>query len=209
MNRFKIDSSYEPQGDQPAAIEKLLEGLSKNYRFQTLLGVTGSGKTYTMAKVVEDYGLPAVVMAPNKALAAQLCNEFKELFPGNAVEFFISFYDYYQPEAYLPGTDTYIEKDSSINEEIEKLRYSATDAILSRGDVIIVASVSCIYNLGSPMEYSERRVILKCGETLYMDDLISRLVGMQYERNDFSFERGTFRVKGENLDIFPAYEITY
>jgi len=206
MNRFRINSSYEPQGDQPAAIEKLLEGLSKNYRFQTLLGVTGSGKTYTMAKVIEGYGLPAVVMAPNKALAAQLCNEFKELFPDNAVEFFISFYDYYQPEAYLPGTDTYIEKDSSINEEIEKLRYSATDAILSRGDVIIVASVSCIYNLGSPMEYSGRRVILKRGEMFFMDDLISKLVGMQYERNDFSFERGTFRVKGENLDIFPAYE---
>ena len=206
MNRFRINSSYEPQGDQPAAIEKLLEGLSKNYRFQTLLGVTGSGKTYTMAKVIEGYGLPAVVMAPNKALAAQLCNEFKELFPDNAVEFFISFYDYYQPEAYLPGTDTYIEKDSSINEEIEKLRYSATDAILSRSDVIIVASVSCIYNLGSPMEYSGRRVILKRGEMFFMDDLISKLVGMQYERNDFSFERGTFRVKGENLDIFPAYE---
>ena len=206
MNRFRINSNYEPQGDQPAAIEKLLEGLSKNYRFQTLLGVTGSGKTYTMAKVIEGYGLPAVVMAPNKALAAQLCNEFKELFPDNAVEFFISFYDYYQPEAYLPGTDTYIEKDSSINEEIEKLRYSATDAILSRGDVIIVASVSCIYNLGSPMEYSGRRVILKRGEMFFMDDLISKLVGMQYERNDFSFERGTFRVKGENLDIFPAYE---
>jgi excinuclease ABC subunit B len=206
MNRFRINASYEPQGDQPAAIEKLLEGLSKNYRFQTLLGVTGSGKTYTMAKVIEGYGLPAVVMAPNKALAAQLCNEFKELFPDNAVEFFISFYDYYQPEAYLPGTDTYIEKDSSINEEIEKLRYSATDAILSRSDVIIVASVSCIYNLGSPMEYSGRRVILKRGEMFFMDDLISKLVGMQYERNDFSFERGTFRVKGENLDIFPAYE---
>ena len=206
MNSFRIDSSYKPQGDQPAAIEKLLIGLSRNYRFQVLLGVTGSGKTYTVAKVIEGYGLPAVVMAPNKALAAQLCNEFKELFPGNAVEFFISFYDYYQPEAYLPGTDTYIEKDTSINEEIEKLRYSATDAILSRTDVIIVASVSCIYNLGSPMEYSDRRVILRHGETFYMDDLISRLVGMQYERNDFSFERGTFRVKGENLDIFPAYE---
>src|SRR4030042_786466 len=144
MDRFKIESNYKPQGDQPAAIKKLLEGLSKNHHFQTLLGVTGSGKTYTMAKVIEDFGLPTVVMAPNKALAAQLCNEFKEFFPNNAVEFFISFYDYYQPEAYMPGTDTYIEKDSSINEEIEKLRYSATDAILSRGDVIIVASVSCI-----------------------------------------------------------------
>ena len=206
MDRFKIESNYKPQGDQPAAIKKLLEGLSKNHHFQTLLGVTGSGKTYTMAKVIEDFGLPTVVMAPNKALAAQLCNEFKELFPNNAVEFFISFYDYYQPEAYMPGTDTYIEKDSSINEEIEKLRYSATDAILSRGDVIIVASVSCIYNLGSPMEYSDRRVILRRGETLYMEDLICKLTGMQYERNDFSFERGTFRVKGENLDIFPAYE---
>ncbi len=206
MDRFKIESNYKPQGDQPAAIKKLLEGLSKNHHFQTLLGVTGSGKTYTMAKVIEDFGLPTVVMAPNKALAAQLCNEFKEFFPNNAVEFFISFYDYYQPEAYMPGTDTYIEKDSSINEEIEKLRYSATDAILSRGDVIIVASVSCIYNLGSPMEYSDRRVILRRGETLYMEDLICKLTGMQYERNDFSFERGTFRVKGENLDIFPAYE---
>jgi len=206
MNRFRIYSSYKPQGDQPAAIEKLLEGLSRNNRFQTLLGVTGSGKTYTMAKVIEGYGLPAVVIAPNKALAAQLCNEFKELFPDNAVEFFISFYDYYQPEAYLPGTDTYIEKDSSINEEIEKLRYSATDAILSRNDVIIVASVSCIYNLGSPIEYSDRRVILKQGEICFMDELIFRLVGMQYERNDFSFERGTFRVKGENIDVFPAYE---
>ncbi len=208
MGRFKLIAPFEPQGDQPQATAKLLEGLNKGYKYQTLLGVTGSGKTYSMAVVIEGYQKPTLVMAPNKILAAQLCNEFKEFFPGNAVEYFVSYYDYYQPEAYIPQTDTYIEKDSSINAEIEKLRYSATDALFSRNDVIIVASVSCIYSLGSPEEYKGQRVVLEAGRSYDRHELFSSLVKIQYERNEIDFSRGKFRAKGDTVDIFPAYRDT-
>lgn len=208
MDRFKLIAPFEPQGDQPHATAKLWEGLNKGYKYQTLLGVTGSGKTYSMAVVIEGYQKPTLVMAPNKILAAQLCNEFKEFFPGNAVEYFVSYYDYYQPEAYIPQTDTYIEKDSSINAEIEKLRYSATDALFSRNDVIIVASVSCIYSLGSPEEYKGQRVVLEVGRSYDRHELFSSLVKIQYERNEIDFSRGKFRAKGDTVDIFPAYRDT-
>jgi len=208
MGRFKLIAPFEPQGDQPQATAKLLEGLNKGYKYQTLLGVTGSGKTYSMAVVIEGYQKPTLVMAPNKILAAQLCNEFKEFFPGNAVEYFVSYYDYYQPEAYIPQTDTYIEKDSSINAEIEKLRYSATDALFSRNDVIIVASVSCIYSLGSPEEYKGQRVVLEAERSYDRHELFSSLVKIQYERNEIDFSRGKFRAKGDTVDIFPAYRDT-
>ncbi len=201
---LKVRAEFQPSGDQPEAIEALVQGLRRGCPYQTLLGVTGSGKTYTIANVIEQVQRPALVMAPNKILAAQLCSEFKELFPGNAVEYFISYYDYYQPEAYLPGSDTYIEKDSSINDEIDKLRHSATSAVLERSDVIVVASVSCIYGLGSPKEYMEQVLSLRQGARIGRDEIISRLVDIHYKRNEIDFQRGTFRVRGDVLEIIPA-----
>ncbi len=203
---FKLVSTYKPKGDQPKAIASLVEGIKKGLKHQVLLGVTGSGKTFTMANVIAQVNKPTLVIAPNKALAAQLYGEFKRLFPENAVEFFISYYDYYQPEAYLPETDTYIAKDASINDTIDRLRHRATHALLTRRDVIIVASVSCIYGLGSPQAYHAHHLILMEGEERQRDEVIRQLVDMQYERNDIDFKRGTFRVRGERLEIFPAYE---
>jgi excinuclease ABC subunit B len=205
-NRFKIVSSFTPAGDQPRAITLLSEGIEAGYMRQVLLGVTGSGKTFTMAKVVEQVQRPTLVIAPNKTLAAQLYSEFKELFPENAVEYFVSYYDYYQPEAYIPQSDTYIEKDSSINDAIDKMRHSATRSLLTRRDVLIVASVSCIYGLGSPDEYKNLHLFLKSGEEYPREEIQRRLVYMLYERNDISFHRGTFRVRGDVVEIFPAYE---
>ncbi len=201
---FQLKSEYSPRGDQPEAIAALVEGLKDGCREQVLLGVTGSGKTYTMAQVIQAVQRPALVLAPNKTLAAQLCGEFKEFFPDNAVEYFVSYYDYYQPEAYIPHTDTYIEKDSSINEEIDKLRHSATCALFERRDVIIVASVSCIYGLGDPSEYGALVLSLRRGESYDRDDVLRRLVSIQYERNDVNFTRGKFRVRGDVVEIFPA-----
>ncbi len=206
MSVFKIEAPYEPKGDQPKAIEKLVAGVRSGLDYQTLLGVTGSGKTYTMAKVIEAVGKPSLVIAPNKTLAAQLCNEFKYFFPNNAVEYFVSYYDYYQPEAYIPHTDTYIEKDSSINDEIDKLRHAATSALFTRRDVIIVASVSCIYGLGSPEDYQSTTVFLDVGEDYNLDEILKKLVKIKYQRNDINFTRGTFRVRGDILEIFPAYD---
>ena len=200
---FKICSQYQPTGDQPQAIEKLAEGFQKGLKYQTLLGVTGSGKTFTMANVIEKLQKPTLVIAHNKTLAAQLYNEFKELFPDNAVEYFVSYYDYYQPEAYVPSTDTYIEKDSAINDEIDKLRHSATAALLERKDVLIVASVSCIYGLGDPESYKEMLLSLRPGMIKERDEVLKKLIEMQYNRNDVSFERGTFRVRGDVVEIFP------
>jgi len=202
---FELVSPFAPQGDQPQAIEFLASGLEQGAAQQVLLGVTGSGKTFTMARVVARLNRPTLVMAPNKTLAAQLFNEFKQFFPNNAVEYFVSYYDYYQPEAYLPHSDTYIEKDSAINEEIDKLRHAATHALLTRRDVLIVASVSCIYGLGSPEYYAKMVIPIEAGQRLRMDDLLGRLVEVQYERNDFDFHRGTFRVRGDSLEIIPAY----
>ncbi|MEJ2199408.1 MAG: excinuclease ABC subunit UvrB [Desulfuromonadaceae bacterium] len=206
MAQFVLNSRYQPRGDQPRAIRELVEGLSRGDQHQVLLGVTGSGKTFTMANVVAQVQRPTLVLAHNKTLAAQLYGEFKELFPDNAVEYFVSYYDYYQPEAYVPSTDTFIEKDSSINEEIDKLRHSATRSLLSRRDVLIVASVSCIYGLGSPEAYFGMLVALEEGQTLERNDLLKRLVEIQYQRNDVDFHRGTFRVRGDTVEIFPAYE---
>ncbi|MBW6463754.1 MAG: excinuclease ABC subunit UvrB [Dethiobacteria bacterium] len=203
-NVFKIKAEHLPSGDQPEAIKALVKGLSQEERYQTLLGVTGSGKTFTIANVIEKVQRPTLVMAPNKILAAQLCSEFKELFPDNAVEYFISYYDYYQPEAYLPSSDTYIEKDSSINDEIDKLRHSATSSLLERRDVIIVASVSCIYGLGSPGEYLEQVLSLRPGGKISREEIIDRLVEIHYERNEIDFHRGTFRVRGDVVEIIPA-----
>jgi excinuclease ABC subunit B len=203
---FKIESSFSPAGDQPRAIELLSEGIMAGHPKHVLLGVTGSGKTFTMAKVVEKVQRPTLVIAPNKTLAAQLYSEFKELFPENAVEYFVSYYDYYQPEAYIPQSDTYIEKDSSINDTIDKMRHSATRSLLTRKDVLIVASVSCIYGLGSPDEYKNLHLFLKAGEEYPREEIQRRLVYMLYERNDISFHRGTFRVRGDVVEIFPAYE---
>lgn len=203
---FKIESSFTPAGDQPKAIQLLSEGIKAGYSQQVLLGVTGSGKTFTVAKVVEQVQRPTLVIAPNKTLAAQLYSEFKELFPENAVEYFVSYYDYYQPEAYIPQSDTYIEKDSSINDAIDKMRHSATRSLLTRRDVLIVASVSCIYGLGSPDEYKNLHLFLKAGEEYPREEIQRRLVYMLYERNDISFHRGTFRVRGDVVEIFPAYE---
>ena len=202
--KFKLVSDYKPAGDQPAAIDKLVSGLQKGYRLQTLLGATGTGKTYTMANVIERVQKPTLVIAHNKTLAAQLCSEFKGFFPKNAVEYFVSYYDYYQPEAYVPHSDTYIEKDSSINDEIDKLRHSATAALFERRDVVIVASVSCIYGLGDPEEYNQLMISLRPGMIKDRDEVIKKLVEIQYERNDISFARGTFRVRGDILEIFPA-----
>lgn len=202
--KFKIHSDYKPTGDQPQAIDKLAEGIKKGYKHQNLLGVTGSGKTFTMANVIERVQKPTLVIAHNKTLAYQLCSELKEFFPENAVEFFVSYYDYYQPEAYVPGTDTFIEKDSSINDEIDKLRHSATMALFERKDVIIVASVSCIYGLGDPIDYEQLAISLRPGMIKDRNDVMSKLVDIQYVRNDYEFKRGTFRVRGDILEIFPA-----
>ena len=202
---FKVVSPYEPAGDQPQAIEKLAHGVEEGLRYQTLLGVTGSGKTFTMAKTIEAVQKPTLVMAPNKTLAAQLAAELKEFFPENAVVYFVSYYDYYQPEAYVPSSDTFIEKDASINEEVEKLRHAATSALLSRRDVVVVASVSCIYGIGSPMDYAGMAVFLDKQKEMDRDDAIRDLVDIQYDRNDYELSRGTFRVRGDNLDIFPPY----
>lgn len=206
MGAFQLSSSYIPRGDQPRAIDELVEGILRGDRHQVLLGVTGSGKTFTVANVIARLDRPALVLAPNKTLAAQLYGEFKELFPGNAVEYFVSYYDYYQPEAYLPTTDTFIEKDSSINDEIDKLRHSATRSLLTRRDVIIVASVSCIYGIGSPAEYESMHVFFRQGDDYGRDTLMKRLVEIQYERNDIDFHRGTFRVRGDIVEIFPAHD---
>ena len=202
---FKLHSAYAPTGDQPEAIDSLVANLEAGVPEQILLGVTGSGKTFTMANVIARCGRPALVLAPNKTLAAQLYNEFREFFPQNAVEYFVSYYDYYQPEAYVPASDTYIEKDSSINDNIDKLRHAATHALLTRRDVIIVASVSCIYGLGSPEFYARMIIPVEVGQHMSMDALITRLVEVQYERNDYDFHRGTFRVRGDVLEIIPAY----
>ncbi|ABN51547.1 MAG TPA: excinuclease ABC subunit UvrB [Hungateiclostridium thermocellum] len=204
MHKFKLVSDYKPCGDQPEAIDKLVEGINRGYRGQTLLGVTGSGKTFTMANVIERVQKPTLVIAHNKTLAAQLCSEFKEFFPNNCVEYFVSYYDYYQPEAYIPATDTYIEKDSSINDEIDKLRHSATAALFERRDVIIVASVSCIYGLGDPEDYTDLMLSLRPGMIKDRDEIIRKLVDIQYERNEIDFKRGKFRVRGDILEIFPA-----
>ena len=204
--QFRLVSEFKPQGDQPQAIEKLVQGIQKNKREQVLLGVTGSGKTFTMANVIARINKPTLVMAPNKTLAAQLYNEFRELFPDNAVRYFVSYYDYYQPEAYVPSTDTYIEKDASINDEIDKLRHSATKALLERSDTLIVASVSCIYGLGSPEAYFDMMVYLEEGNRIQRDQMLRKLVDIQYQRSDFDFHRGTFRVRGDIVEIFPAYE---
>jgi len=204
MDRFILHSEYEPTGDQPEAIKELVKGFEAGDQFQTLLGVTGSGKTFTMANVIEKLNRPTLVIAHNKTLAGQLYSEFKEFFPENAVEYFVSYYDYYQPEAYVPSSDTYIEKDSSINDEIDKLRHSATAALSERRDVIIVASVSCIYGLGSPIDYKSMVVSLRPGMERDRDDIIRQLIDMQYVRNDMDFKRGTFRVRGDVLEIFPA-----
>jgi excinuclease ABC subunit B len=209
MQKFKIVSDFKPTGDQPQAIEKLSEGIIKDIKHQVLLGVTGSGKTFTMANVIERVQKPTLVIAHNKTLAAQLYNEFKELFPENAVEYFVSYYDYYQPEAYLPTTDTYIEKDSSINEQIDRMRHAATNALFERNDVIVVASVSCIYGLGSPEAYHGMLLFLEKDQHIERDDILRKLVDIQYERNDYDFHRGTFRVRGDVVEIFPAsYENT-
>ena len=205
MDNFKLVSKFEPTGDQPQAIEKLVAGLQRGDREQTLLGVTGSGKTFTMANIIAQVNRPTLVLAHNKTLAAQLCSEFKEFFPENAVEYFVSYYDYYQPEAYIPQTDTYIEKDSSINEEIDKLRHSATSSLSERRDVIIVSSVSCIYTLGDPIDYRNLVLSMRPGMIRERDDIIRKLVEIHYERNDINFVRNKFRVRGDVLEIFPAY----
>lgn len=204
MSQFQIVSSYEPRGDQPNAIDQLVAGLNEGKRHQTLLGATGTGKTYTVANVIERVNRPTLVIAHNKTLAAQLCSEFKSFFPNHAVEYFVSYYDYFQPEAYIPSTDTFIEKDSSINDEIDKLRHSATSALFERRDVIIVASVSCIYGLGSPSEYGSLVVSLRVGMEKSRNEILHELVDIQYQRNDISFTRGTFRVRGDVIEIFPV-----
>ena len=205
MNEFKLKAPYKPTGDQPQAIAELVKGFKEGNQCQTLLGVTGSGKTFTMANVIQKLNKPTLIIAHNKTLAAQLYSEMKEFFPNNAVEYFVSYYDYYQPEAYVPSTDTYIEKDSSINDEIDKLRHSATAALSERQDVIIVASVSCIYGLGSPEDYLGMMVSLRPGMEKDRDEVIHKLIDIQYSRNDMDFKRGSFRVRGDVLEIYPAY----
>src|SRR3954464_1063423 len=206
MAKFKLVSDYQPQGDQPSAIAKLMEGLEKGEKNQVLLGVTGSGKTFSMANVIQNTQKPTLVLSHNKTLAAQLYNEFRQFFPDNAVHYFVSYFDYYQPEAYIPRSDTYIEKDSDINEEIDRLRHAATSGLLSRRDVIIVASVSCIYGIGSVEDYGNMAVSLKKGERRLRDKLLRQLTDIQYHRNDIDFHRSTFRVRGDVVDIFPAGE---
>ncbi|MDU7905439.1 MAG: DEAD/DEAH box helicase family protein, partial [Peptostreptococcaceae bacterium] len=201
---FKIQSEYKPTGDQPEAIDKITDALNRNEKFNTLLGVTGSGKTFTMANIIKNVKKPTLIIAHNKTLAAQLYSEFKEFFPENSVEYFVSYYDYYQPEAYVAHSDTYIEKDASINDEIDKLRHSATAAVLERRDCIIISSVSCIYGLGDPEDYKELMVSIRPGMEKDRDEIIKRLIEIQYERNDVNFTRGTFRVRGDILEIFPA-----
>ena len=201
---FKIHSKFKPTGDQPAAIQKIVDGFLAGKKSQTLLGVTGSGKTFTMANVIERLQRPTLIISHNKTLAAQLHGEFKEFFPDNAVEYFVSYYDYYQPEAYVPSTDTYIEKDSDVNVEIDKLRYSATAALAERRDVIIVASVSCIYGLGSPLDYENQMLSLRPGMEKSRNEILRKLVDIQYERNDLELNHGSFRVRGDIIDIFPA-----
>lgn len=205
MSGFRLVSNYKPLGDQPKAIKSLVEGIKKGFKHQTLLGVTGSGKTFTMANVIKEVQKPTLVMSHNKTLAAQLYEEFKELFPENAVEYFVSYYDYYQPEAYIPQSDTYIDKEASINDEIDMMRHSTTQSLLSRDDVIVVSSVSCIYGIGSPEDYSEQILALGVGDTMDREAILSNLVKMQYERNDIDFSRGTFRVRGDVIDIYPAH----
>lgn len=205
-DQFKLVSDFKPTGDQPEAIARLVKGIESGMRAQTLLGVTGSGKTFTMANVIQTLQRPALVMAPNKTLAGQLCAEFKAFFPENRVEYFVSYYDYYQPEAYIPSSDTYIEKDSAINEEIDRMRHAATASLLERRDVIVVASVSCIYGLGDPVDYKDMMVHLRPGDRKDRDAVIRELVAIQYSRNDFEIKRGTFRVRGDALDIIPASE---
>src|SRR3989338_7569973 len=206
MHKFKITTQFTPKGDQPKAIKELTSGINKGIKHQALLGVTGSGKTFTIANVIANVNKPVLVLAPNKTLAAQLFAEFRELFPENAVGYFVSYYDYYQPEAYVPTTDTYIEKDASINDEIDKLRHSATHALLTRSDVIIVASVSCIYGIGSQEDYGSMHVYSEKGMETQRDEVLKRLVEIQYKRNAYDFYRGTFRVRGDVVEIFPAYE---
>jgi excinuclease ABC subunit B len=208
MPKFEVNPAYTPVADQPTARDGLAEGIEAGERFQTLLGVTGSGKTATMAFTIEKVQRPALVIAHNKTLAAQLCNEFREFFPKNSVEYFVSYYDYYQPEAYVPSQDLYIEKDSSINEEIDRLRHSATAALFARRDVVIVASVSCIYGLGSPEKYDAQMVLLTKGEMANRDEVLRKLVDIQYSRNDQALGRGKFRVRGDTLEVFPAYSET-
>ena len=205
MPDFEVVSPYEPSGDQPEAIDTLVQGLENGIDEQVLLGVTGSGKTYTMAKVIERVQRPTLVLAHNKILAAQLCSEFKEFFPNNAVEYFVSYYDYYQPEAYIPHTDTFIEKDASINDEIERLRHSATSSLFERRDVIVVSSVSCIYGLGDPIDYANMVISLRTGQQRDPEELMRKLIDIRYERNDIAFARNMFRVRGDTIDIFPAY----
>lgn len=205
-SKFQLHSAYKPTGDQPTAIKHLTDAFKDGRQFQTLLGVTGSGKTFAMANVIQNLGKKTLILAPNKTLAAQLFAEFKEFFPNNAVEYFVSYYDYYQPEAYVPGSDTYIEKDSAINDEIEKLRHSATRSLFDREDVIVVASVSCIYGIGAPEEYFNQRIMLFNQDQMDRDELLKRLVEIQYQRNDVDFHRGTFRVRGDVVEVFPAYE---
>jgi len=206
MADFIIKSDYQPQGDQPQAIERLVAGLEEGKRFQTLLGVTGSGKTFTMANVIARINKPTLVVSHNKTLAAQLYEEFKELFPDNAVEYFVSYYDYYQPEAYIPQRDIYIEKDASRNDELDRLRLSTTTSLMSRRDVIIVASVSCIFGLGSPEDYQASVVAVRTGQEIERNHLLGRLADIQYERNDFEFSRGRFRVRGDVVELWPSYE---
>ena len=205
MDHFKLVSEYKPSGDQPEAIEKLVNGVNWGLHEQTLLGVTGSGKTFTMASVIEKVNRPTLVLAHNKTLAAQLCSEFREFFPENAVEYFISYYDYYQPEAYIAHTDTYIEKDSSVNEEIDRLRHSATSALFERRDVIVVSSVSCLYGLGDPIDYKSMVISLRVGQEYPLDEVLKKLTEIRYERNDLDFSRNKFRLRGDTLEIYPAY----
>ena len=204
MDKFILHSEYKPTGDQPQAIDALVKGFKEGNQFQTLLGVTGSGKTFTMANIIEKLNKPTLIIAHNKTLAAQLYGEFKEFFPENAVEYFVSYYDYYQPEAYVPSTDTYIEKDSSINEEIDKLRLSATASLVERKDVIVISSVSCIYGLGSPVDYKNMMISLRPGMIKDRDQVIRELIDIQYDRNEMDFKRGTFRVRGDVVEIIPA-----
>ena len=203
---FQLVTPYQPKGDQPKAISELVSGLAAGEQHQVLLGVTGSGKTFTMAKVIEELNRPALILAHNKTLAAQLYNEFKQFFPGNAVEYFVSYYDYYQPEAYIPAGDLYIEKEATINEELDKLRLSATRSLFERRDAIIVSSVSCIYGLGSPEAYYGMLLLLEKGQRIHRQDIVRRLVEILYERNDHDFRRGTFRVRGDVIEVFPTYD---
>ena len=203
---FEIDSKFQPAGDQPQAIEALVKGLESRRKSQVLMGVTGSGKTFTMANVIQRVQRPTLVLSHNKTLAAQLYSEFREFFPRNAVHYFVSYYDYYQPEAYIPQRDIYIEKDASINEEIDRLRLASTSALVSRRDCIIVSSVSCIYGLGSPEDYRRMVVAMRCGDSIEREGLLLRLIDIQYERNDIAFERSKFRVRGDTMELWPSYE---